>query len=146
MVSLVDDEDFDYLSQWKWHAKRGKTTFYAATNGRKGDDFQYMRMHRLIMSPPISMQVDHRDRDGLNNQKSNLRICNNGENKQNSLGWRKSTSVFKGVSANGLRWAAQLQKGEKNIWLGRFSNEIDAAVAYDFMAKKVFGEFARTNF
>src|SRR3989304_2105986 len=75
-VALVDDEDFEMLNRYKWSAMRGANTYYAYTHiilesGKRTS----IAMHRVIMQTPVGYETDHRDRNGLNNQRFNLRIC-----------------------------------------------------------------------
>lgn len=92
-VALVDDEDYDKISSYNWSVITCKTTKYAKRycgsgyiNGRS--------MHRMIMQPPDNLVVDHKDGNGLNNQKSNLRICTRGQNISNSSKLRKEYQNF----------------------------------------------------
>jgi len=131
--ALVDDEDFEYLCNWKWYACYARGTFYAA---HKDDIVIYM--HRLIMKTPKGLQVDHTDHNGLNNQKSNLRNCLSRQNRQNSLGERK----YKGVYCAGTYgYIVRFRKRH----IGTFKNEEDAARAYNEEAIKLYGEYACLN-
>jgi len=104
-------------------------------------------MHRLILDVPDGLQVDHIDGDGLNNRRSNIRMCTAAQNRQNSriqtmrLGI-PTTSRFKGVSRNYGKWAVHIN----GKWVGRYNDEVSAAKAYDAAARQAFGEFAKTNF
>lgn len=145
-VAIVDDEDFEYLSQWKWTTKKHRNTFYARRNMKlpngKNKDF---KMHRVIMGVTDPRQlVDHRDNDGLNNQKSNLRPCSLNENQHNRIS-RKGSSKFKGVRKDGNKWYAQIMSYRVKRNLGSFDNEIDAAKAYNDAAIIYHGEFAHLN-
>jgi hypothetical protein len=83
-VALVDDEDYDYLMQWKWHFYKGTHSHYAVCSlPRKNGKRTGFRMHRLIMNTPPDLVVDHIDHNGLNNQKSNLRNCTKCQNQAN---------------------------------------------------------------
>ena len=145
----VDDEDFGFLSKFKWYLMTSKTKhtvrFYAVCCDR----FNKQRfMHRMILSPKDGMDIDHFDGDGLNNCKSNLRICTRSQNIAHAKkpGHGKS-SKFKGVSwhTKGHVFMAQIKINQKSIHLGSFTNEEDAARAYDKKAKELFGDFAFVN-
>lgn len=105
-------------------------------------------MHRFIMNDPKSKYVDHIDRDGLNNKKSNLRLCNAKESACNRGAQANSTSKFKGVSwiASRRKWQATIGHNGLIHFLGYFKNEKDVAVEYDNKARILFGNFAFTNF
>lgn len=148
-VVLVDDSDYEWLSQKNWHAVKKDHSFYARTHGRDEAGRKIkIYMHRLIMDAPKDMQVDHADADGLNNQRSNLRVCTKTQNSQNQRKqFRPTSSKYKGViwfKRTG-QWRAEICLNKKRSSLGYFSNEEDAAIAYDRAAMKLFGEFARTN-
>jgi hypothetical protein len=139
--ALVDDEDFDRISQWKWHFSDG----YAA---RHSEGSRPVRMHREIMQPSDGLEVDHIDGNKLNNCRSNLRLATHGQNMRNRKLQTGGTSQYKGVVwyAQTSRWQAKIQVDRKTIHLGYFADEIDAARAYDKAACTHFGEFARLNF
>lgn len=141
--ALIDDEDFDLVSQYKWHAGLRKHTYYAF-NRRKN-----LLMHRLIMKVTDSkLQIDHINRNGLDNRKKNLRIVDNRKNSLNSRPKRNNkTSKYKGVDMHVCgKWRAVIRPNKKQIHLGLFNNEKDAALAYDKKAKILFGEYAFLNF
>lgn len=140
--ALVDDEDFDFLNKFKWYAHKGGNTYYAVI---KENWFIVTRMHRLILGVENEcIIIDHIDRNGLNNQKSNLRICNNSENQANRIKKRFCSSNYKGVyfDKKNNKWICHFNR--KHI--GYFDSEIEAAITYDAAAINKFGEFARTNF
>jgi hypothetical protein len=99
------------------------------------------------MNPPPGLVVDHIDGNGLNNTRVNLRICTSAQNICNSKG-RSKTSKYKGVTRRKMsnKWFAQIKFNRKHIDIGRFDNEIEAAKAYDNVARKLFKEFAYLNF
>ena len=74
-VAIVDDADFDWLNQWKWYAIHRRSIWYAETRDRSTG--RCIRMHRLITKVQPDLQVDHRNRDGLDNRRCNLRCCTN---------------------------------------------------------------------
>jgi len=104
-------------------------------------------MHRLILNAPDGMQVDHVNEIGLDNRKSNLRICNQSENQRNRSKQKNNTSGFKGVHWHVVdkRWMATIKVDKKKIHLGSFRNPIDAAKVYNSAAIKYHGEFANLN-
>jgi hypothetical protein len=134
----VDDEDFEELSKYKWHYQNYG---YAIRYGG-------ILMHRQIVSTPLGMDTDHKDLDGLNNCKSNLRICNRHQNKGNMKMLVGNTSGFKGITfcKDMGKWRAKIKTNHRNYHLGYFRSPDEAARAYDDAAVKYFGEFARTNF
>ncbi len=143
--ALVDDEDFDKLNQWQWYCSTyGYAVRHAPTNNGKRNTIW---MHRLILNPPKNRQIDHRDRNRLNNQKSNIRICSNSQNNMNKRTQRNNTTGYKGIYIkHGFNIHARIIKDQTVIHLGRFPDKISAAKAYDKKAKELFGEFARLNF
>lgn len=105
-------------------------------------------MHRVITNCPKNKQIDHKNHNGLDNRLCNLRICSQSENLRNGRSRKNSSSRFKGVSQYKPenRWQTYIWENGKNQYLGHFDNEIDAAIAYDVVAKELFGEFANCNF
>ncbi|MCP3681075.1 MAG: hypothetical protein GY861_00155 [bacterium] len=155
LYALVDSEDYEILSRWVWYPVL-KKTFYAASKAKK-EDLKYwgrtIYMHRAIMGHPKGKEVDHINNDslyyGLNNQKSNLRIVNRSQNNMNQRKVTKPTSSrYKGASwfKRDSKWRSYIKIDGKQIHLGYFDKEEDAAKAYDKMAKRIFGEFAQFNF
>lgn len=148
-IVLVDDEDFEFLNQWNWHLKPARNTFYATRQQFDGhSNFKHVKMHRLILGLNDSkIKGDHKDRNGLNNQRANLRICNPSENNCNQKSHKGSTSKYRGVSwcTERKKWVAHIQKEKKLVHIGRFFTEKEAALAYNNMAKELHGDFANLN-
>jgi len=141
----VDDEDFEWLSQWKWRYDRGYAGRRTKVNGKRCTIF----MHREIAQTPDGMETDHRKTgETLNNQRSNLRVCTVAQNQANrGLAWN-NTSGYKGVSYHRAKkkWRARIKAGGgKLIQVGYFPNAEDAAHAYDAAARQLHGEFAYLN-
>lgn len=161
-VAIVDADDYEWLSQWTWHAtkfKRMAREGYYATrtqiigSGAKTRKKRCVYMHRVILAAEAGQMVDHKDGDTLNNRRSNLRLCTKAQNAMNAQknGGRKYTSRYKGVSYTRhgkykRRWIASIKVGGKHVFVGRFHTEEEAAMAYDAAAKSHFGEFAKPNF
>jgi hypothetical protein len=141
--AIVDAADFYWLSRFKWHCAITNNSAYAhhCFGGKN------MSMHRVIMKPGPDLVVDHIDGNGLNNTRGNLRICTKKQNIYNRKG-RGKTSQYKGIcrQKQSKKWYAQIKYNGKQIHLGCFEREIDAAKAYDEKALQLFGEFAYLNF
>jgi len=146
--AVVDDEDYERLAQFKWCALKQGNTFYARRNVHTPAGWTLASMHRMILKPPNNMQCDHIDGNGLNNQRANLRACTRAENTCNQRPQVGCASRFKGVAWHkaAQKWQAQIQNVGKQMHLGYFTDEVDAARAYDAAARELFGEFARPNF
>lgn len=137
-VTVVDDADFEWLSQMKWRVRAKRYTHYAVRDGAW--------MHRLILNAPAGVDVDHRDGNGLNNRRSNLRLATPVEQRRNTKRRSDNTSGFKGVIKQGDAWRARINIGNgRCLHLGYFSTAEEAGRAYDAAAREHFGEFARTN-
>ena len=143
-VALVDDEDFEWLNQWRWlYVSVGYAARMSGTEKRK-----MIYMHTMILNTPKGMEGDHINADKLDNRRLNLRNCSHAENNQNNRLRSNNTSGYKGVSRtkSGLKWRAYIKYNYKRKHLGEFDNIEDAARAYDAEAIKLFGEFAHSNF
>lgn len=152
--ALVDDEDFEWLMNYTWHAfenkrKRMPSVWYAVRHSTwKGPSIYMHREIALRSVLPKSDSYDHKDGNGLNNQIENLRPCSQTQNNANRGKLPGCTSRFKGVSwfPRTRKWVVQLKIKGKAVCLGYFDNEEKAARAYDKSAKRHFGEFAKLNF
>lgn len=147
----VDDEDYDFLMQWKWTANGRPPRFYAhrRQRGTEGKS-QLILMHRLILQTPPDMVTDHIDGNSLNNVRANLRIATQLQNMMNRHGKRNGTSSYKGVwldrgPRNTKDWRSAIRLNGKLCYLGRFSTEEEAGAAYAKSAAQHFGEYHRTS-
>jgi len=136
--AIVDADDFEKLSQLKWHYSNG----YAVKHGKPK-----IIMHRIVCNTPDGMHTDHINGNRLDNRKCNLRVCTKNENAKNTSKRKNSTSKYKGVSweTRTKRWFCQIEVNKKSFFLGRFSSEEAAAEAYNEAALIHHGEFARLN-
>jgi len=144
--AIVDDEDYAELSKHKWHASVQKSGIvYAARKvGRKN-----IKMHRVLFDDiPEDKLVDHINHNQLDNRRENLRLVTKKGSQRSKRGNRFSSSRFKGVSWNRCHggWEARICVGGQNLNLGLFSEETNAAHAYDEAAIEHFGDNAYLNF
>lgn len=146
-VALVDDADYEWLSGYAWYAhfNAGRKVYArtGAVTGRRGPVF----MHNMILGNPPG-RTDHRNRNGLDNRRENLRTCTQRQNVANTVRARVK-SPFRGVTIRGGGvhcWRAQIESNGKSIYLGHFATSIQAALAYDAAALNHYGEFAVLNF
>jgi hypothetical protein len=148
-VAIVDDQDYEWLMRYKWHAMHEGNICYAETTPRHG---QNILMHKLILPVPDDMEVDHKNRNKLDNRRCNLRAATHRQNsfnqgKYKTVGGEALTSPFKGVSwdAEREKWRSTITIFKKQQMMGRFDNEHLAARIHDGMAQFLFGEFAVLN-
>lgn len=141
-VSLVDEEDYETVARFSWQMVTQCHCRYAYSKIAGP-------MHRLLLGFPKAL-IDHRNGNGLDNRRQNLRLCTHSQNLANSRKHVKSRSVFKGVSHDPRKSRAKPWRAEFRFLNRRYrsghSTELEAALAYDKMAREIAGEFARTNF
>lgn len=147
-VAIVDDEDYEALTKWKWcyHKNPRNNSGYAVGNSRNQDGKRItIRMHRVILDTPPGYETDHVNGNGLDNRKDNLRVATHSQNKWNTDKPADNTSGYKGVSWDKRKekWQAQVRFNNKYIHLGRFKKKLEAAIAYNKAAIKYHGEFFR---
>lgn len=145
--ALVDNEDFEEISKFKWFAKKHRKTFYAFRKEGKWPNFKHTTLHRQIMGLGTKKIIDHANWNGLDNRKENLKFCTNGENLSNSGLRKNNKSGFKGVSwrPKFRKYISQIKHNGEKVYLGLFLSRIEAAKAYDKKAMELKGEFALTN-
>ena len=147
LVCLIDTTDYDSVKRHRWHAGKSDNTYYVATEIKKPDGgHTTLRLHQLLLSG--ADEVDHKLGNGLDNRRINLRAATRSQNEVNKSKRTNTSSKFRGVYwyKRTKKFRAHIEIQGKNISLGYFVSEFDAARAYDAAAIKHFGEFARPNF
>jgi len=157
-VTIVSDADYGELSKYKWCAKWDTHTrsFYAIRSPKRDKTGKrtmiYLSREVLGLKKGNKLQADHINRRTLDNRRCNLRICTHQENARNRHKRRthaggKCSSQYKGVHWNKqtAKWVSMIGFGDKRIYLGLFTSELEAAIAYNTKASELFGEFANLN-
>lgn len=145
-MTLIDVTALSVVAARRWHLT---SQGYVATRVSRVPARELF-MHRLIMSAPTGIQVDHINRRRLDNRRCNLRFASQSQQSANSGIWRTNRSGYRGVSwdAQQSRWVARIRcaRSNRSLNLGRFTDPVEAAAAYDTAAFELFGEFATLNF
>lgn len=146
-VAIVDDEDFDLVGRYSWHILET-----VLPNGRVDGPYARTKLpgsratvllHALITGYRLT---DHANGDGLDCRRINLRLATKGQNRANSRPQPGASSRYKGVDRQQGKWRSRIRINGRLIYLGCFTSEEDAAIAYDLAAREAFGEFAYVNF
>lgn len=149
--AIVDDEDYDRLSQWRWNISTCNGGVYPTRGerieGTKPQRRRVVRMHVEIMNPPAGMLVDHINGDTLDNRRCNLRVCTKGQNQMNMRRNSRNTSGYRGVHWNkkNKKWTAIIRVANRKHYLGLFESVEAAATAYAEASRKYHGEFGRPD-
>lgn len=149
--AIVDDDTFDILNGYKWHARRGTSGFYAVRRvlKKKGEKSKttHVKMHNYILKPFKGFVVDHINHDTLDNRKENLRLSTLSQNMFNKNKYKNNKSGYKGVFWNiqTKKWRSVIRANYKRIHLGYFLDKKEAACAYNKAAEKYHGKYALIN-
>lgn len=150
LFANVDEEDYEWLSMLRFQGCIKGRTVYAKLTSKYDGARKKRSMHRMIMEWYYGnlhgLEVDHKDGNGLNNCKDNLRICSRSENMRNMRRFtNKASSIYKGVFDDNGRYRVIIRKGGIAYNFGHYTTERDAAIMYNIKAKELFGEFANLN-
>lgn len=142
-ITIVDDDDYDFLMQWKWYCGND----YAQRNSKGDKKRKIIYMHRVINKTPDGLETDHINGDYFDNRKENLRSVTQSQNQRNTSSHKESSSKYKGVSLKKGRnkWEVRIKTSGIYKYIGLFEDETTAAKAYNEAAIKYFGEFAKIN-
>jgi len=137
---LIDSDDYERVASHRWFANS-----YGYMVGKIGG--RQVRLSRFLLDAPAGMEVDHINRDVRDNRKDNLRICTHSQNQHNKGKMVPTSSRFKGVTWNKQRkrWRSYIFHDGRQEHLGFFTQEKDAARAYNAKALELWGVFACTN-
>lgn len=142
-VAIIDAKDATKVLCFKWCARKpGKNKGWYAVARIDG---HVVQLHRFIFKATKGVRLDHVNGDSLDNRRSNLRVASRSQNSCNQKRHRDNKSGFKGVWGEGASWRAKVMKDGKQFCLGHFSTPKEAAAAYNQMAPKLHGKFARLN-
>lgn len=135
--AIVDDEDYEYLSQFKWYAGKSRKTYYAQRGAWIDGELKTVKMHHVIMGKKPGFVVDHINGNGLDNRRENLRLVTPRQNLQNRHITR--TSQYPGVCwrKDTRKWNAWIRIGKRNVNLGSFNDEYQAFLAYKYAVEQL---------
>lgn len=145
-ITLIDDSDAEWASKYQWRLSHQG---YAVRSEQTKAGYREVSIARELLNAPSGFEVDHINRDRLDNRRCNLRLVTKQQNQMNRSKLSGTTSRFIGVYIHRGRkkmWDSRITIGGRIIWLGSYYDETEAALAYDNMAKKMKGEYANLNF
>lgn len=144
---IVDDADYEFLSQWSWHVLIGSHVYAVRNSEPVNGKRRHILMHRVLCNTPDGMDTDHINGNSLDNRRANLRVATRNQNMHNRKPNAKGSSKYKGVSwhKQHRKWIVNIQVNKVKHFLGLFTDEKEAAMAYERRAKEEFGEFHRSN-
>jgi hypothetical protein len=145
-VAIIDVHDIHLVIARNWHAHVQNHTVYAKRGANKGGKYVGVYLHSALLGPaPDGMRIDHRDGNGLNNRRSNLRYATDSQNSSNRRFAQKSTSGVKGVTWHkaSAAWQSQIKVRGKGIYLGLFRCRTAAHLAYAKASQALHGQFGR---
>lgn len=142
--ALVDDADYEWLSKFSWSlSDRRPGMGYARRTYWVGERSVSVAMHRLILGASADQMVDHANRIKLDNRRSNLRFCTKADNMRNVV---RTKAGYRGAYRHCRAWRAMIRVDGRTIHTGNCATQLEAAAAYDRLAKEHHGEFAILNF
>ena len=158
-IILIDSEDYKLILKYKWIVEKGRTTFYAMAHVGSWKKRETIRMHQLILgiipekNGKRAIKVDHKNHNGLDNTRINIRTCTNEQNGFNQQLSKRNSTGYKGViikidkrrGRNSIKYNARIRVNGKLIDLGRHSTPLEAAIKYNEAALKFHGDFAYLN-
>ena len=146
MIAVVDDEDYENLIRHSWHYTKSPNA--AGRAARRLGPHKLILMHQEVMGEKPGHVIDHINHNPLDNRRCNLRFCTQSQNQWNRTAQGRGTSKYKGVhwKVDRQKWRARIYTHGKELDLGGYDNEKDAALAYDKAARELHGEFACCNF
>ena len=144
-ILLIDDEDYHWIEEYSYIANKHGYTFYAVRRFTYDNGYTRINyLHRDILKlPRYYPLVDHKDSNGLNNQKLNLRTVSYSQNLMKSKPYGESQ--YRGVHWDYNKWMVSITKDGIRKQVGRFNTQEEAALAYNQAATELFGEYARLN-
>lgn len=146
-VALIDEADRVLVEQYRWFARVTRHTVYVRGYRLGEPTDAFLHLHRVITGAPDGTDVDHRNHNGLDNRRANLRVTSHAENTRNARARSGGASEYKGVTWDAIngKWRAKIRINGRTVHLGRFADAWDAAQAYNAAAVEAWGEFAFQN-